>query len=148
CIGQLGRPLGDTMSEGFVETSKFRFRSLLRPEIATDGGDVHRLAGPGIIDPEPIHQEGHRLTRLEMLKIEFAYPSACPQREAPAFVTRSRPVFGNKKVENGQPRDVLICSKANDIEPGAVNELRPAIQVGKADEVGRAFDEGDETPLV
>src|SRR5262249_59985029 len=115
------------MSEGFVETSKFRFRSLLRPEIATDGGDVHGLAGPRIIDPEPIHQEGHRLTRLEMQKIEFAYPSAGSQREAPAFIPRSRPVFGNKKVENGQPRNVLVCRKTNDIEPGAVNELKSAI---------------------
>src|SRR5262249_37105574 len=114
----------------------------------TDCGDVHRLAGPGIIDPEPIHQKGHRLTRLEMHEIEFACPSAGSQREAPAFVARSRPVSGNKKVENGQPRNVLVCSKANNIEPGAVNELKSAVQIGKADEIGRAFDEGDETPFV
>src|SRR5258705_10687530 len=126
------------MLERFVEALKVGFRPLLRPEIAADGGNVHGLAVPRIVDPERIDEKRYRLACLEMLEIEFAQPSAGPQHGGPAFLTCALFVAGGDKVKDIPHGKVVAAGKHDKLEPGGAYELEPAIQGRKRGKCGRA----------
>ena len=145
---QLGSPLGHTPFQHVVEFAQLGLRPFLGSEIATDGGQVHRLAGARIVDPEPVDQKGYVLAGPEMTEIQLADPATRSHDDRPAFVPRAIAVVGGNKLEDVGARRFFHRAETQELQPGGVYVLRAAVQAGETDKVGGTFDHADKAPLV